>query len=403
MQVLHDALESAMGEAPGQVLEKLLEKKLAEQGVSTSDAEITRLRDAILAGQSDELSVKSWRPWMRGQVSIEITGEEVNEAAEKLLACLPGLVEDISTSLAADILRNLDRLWPRQRRWEVKNCRAFERRLRQRWGRAFDSLHMMLVITREYGDGMNTELRRPDFPEPHKMDILTRLHARGSQIANEILVLLESGLADGAMARWRTLHEVATIALFISANDDSLAERYALHQVIESRRACRDYIACQERLGYEPMDPDELRELDKQCAGLLERFGEPFGTNYGWASEVLGNKKPSFGDIERAAGIDHSRAHYRMASHNVHANPKGVFFKLGLLGEVDVLLAGPSNAGMSEPGQSAAIAMLQISGALMTLQPNLDGIVTLRVLQSMVDRVCDEFHGAHTQLAEDSA
>lgn len=193
---------------------------------------------------------------------------------------------------------------------------------------------------------------------------------------------------------------MATVALLIAANDDGLAERYALHQIIESRRACRDYGACQVRLGYEPMDPDDLLDLDKQYAGLLERFGEPFGTDYGWASEALDNKKPSFRDIERAAGIDHLRAHYRMASHNVHANPKGIFFKLGLLGDADVLLAGPSNAGMSEPGQGTAIAVLQVSSALLTLQPNVDGIVTLKVLQSMVDRVCDEFHRAHTQLAE---
>lgn len=143
--------------------------------------------------------------------------------------------------------------------------------------------------------------------------------------------------------------------------------------------------------------------LDEQCAALLRRFGEPFGTQCGWAAETLGNKRPTFADIERAAGIGHLRAHYGMASHNVHANPKGVFFKLGLLGEADILLAGPSNAGMSEPGQGAAIGMLQVSAALMTLQTNLDSIVTLNILQSMADRVCGEFHRAHVQLDVDSA
>lgn len=74
-----------------------------------------------------------------------------------------------------------------------------------------------------------------------------------------------------------------------------------------------------------------------------------------------------------------------------------------MLGEVDILLAGPSNAGLSEPGQSTAIAMLQVSAALMTLQPNLDGMVTLKMLHSMVDRARDEFHKAHIRLVEDSA
>ena len=39
-------------------------------------------------------------------------------------------------------------------------------------------------------------------------------------------------------------------------------------------------------------------------------------SDYGWASHHLGNPQPTFKDIERAAGIDHLRAHYRMASHN---------------------------------------------------------------------------------------
>lgn len=38
-----------------------------------------------------------------------------------------------------------------------------------------------------------------------------------------------------------------------------------------------------------------------------------------------------------------------IAEHNVHANPKGAFFKLGLLCEINILLGGPSNAGLVDP------------------------------------------------------
>ena len=229
MQMLQDALDSVMGEVPGLVLEKLLREKLSEQGVEPSDRDINRLRDAILGGHNDGLSLKSWRPWTREHVSLEITGDEINAAIEPLLSGLSNLGEDVSASVAANILDSLDRSWLKQKLSEDRQRRGFERRLRQRWRPAFEALQMMLVIAHEYGDGMNNDVR--------KMDILTRLHARGLQIANEILVLMKSGLADGAMARWRSFHEVAATALFMSSGDDVLAERYALHQVIESRRA----------------------------------------------------------------------------------------------------------------------------------------------------------------------
>jgi hypothetical protein len=42
-------------------------------------------------------------------------------------------------------------------------------------------------------------------------------------------------------------------------------------------------------------------------------------------------------------------------------NPEGVFFKLGLIGESEVLLAGPSNAGLTDPGHASALSLMQIS------------------------------------------
>jgi hypothetical protein len=112
--------------------------------------------------------------------------------------------------------------------------------------------------------------------------------------------------------------------------------------------------------------------------------------------------KPTFADIELAAGIDHLRAHYRMASHNVHANPKGVFFKLGLLKECQVLLSGPSNAGLADPGHGAAISLAQVSTTFGTLRPTFDNIVALKIIMQLVTEIGDDFAKAHSKLEEDS-
>jgi hypothetical protein len=109
--------------------------------------------------------------------------------------------------------------------------------------------------------------------------------------------------------------------------------------------------------------------------------------------------------MEIAARIDHFRAHYRMASHNVHSNPKGVFFKLGMLAESQVLLAGPSNAGLADPGHGAALSLSRVTAALLGLQqaPTLDNNVGLLMMVQLGDEIGDAFIQAHERLVADEA
>ena len=75
-----------------------------------------------------------------------------------------------------------------------------------------------------------------------------------------------------------------------------------------------------------------------------------------------------------------------MASDNVHANPKGAFFKLGILGESLVLLSGPSNAGLADPGHRAAYSLAHISATIAMLEPTIDNNMVLQVLiQLMIE------------------
>jgi len=282
--------------------------------------------------------------------------------------------------------------------------KGFEKRLHQRWGLGIDRLRMFLALSREFGDSVNTVFRDdPGAAHSNLMDVLVRLHARGCQVTHEVICLLRAGLADGAMARWRTLHEIAVVALFLSEHGEELAERYVIHQAVESLWAARDYQRCCGRLGYEPLSELEMQNLEKAFEQGVERYGSAFRTQYGWAAEVLRIDRPTLSDIERSVRIDHFRAHYRMASHNVHANPKGVFFKLGLLNEVDVLLAGPSNAGLADPGHSTALSLLQVSTALGLLKPTLDSLVLLRILTKLEDEVGEAFMEAHRRLEEEEA
>ena len=80
-----------------------------------------------------------------------------------------------------------------------------------------------------------------------------------------------------------------------------------------------------------------------------------------------------------------------MASHSVHANPKGAFFRLGLDDQAAILLAGPSSIGLSQAGQNTAISLNQITAQLVQLYPALDHLAVAKALLPLTNRVNQMF------------
>jgi hypothetical protein len=108
---------------------------------------------------------------------------------------------------------------------------------------------MIITIARELGENINKHVGAAGGGDrPQTFAVLINLHTRACQITDEILCLLGGGFADGAMARWRTLHEIVSVAYLIGRDGEELAERYVAHQIVESRKAARQYEAHRERL-----------------------------------------------------------------------------------------------------------------------------------------------------------
>lgn len=112
-------------------------------------------------------------------------------------------------------------------------------------------------------------------------------------------------------------------------------------------------------------------------------------------------KKPTFKDIEESGGIDHFRGHYRLASHGIHANPKGIFFSLTSISPTNMLLTGPSNAGLADAGHSTALSLTTISATLALLGSNLDHQVAVRAMDLLTEEIGATFLRAHEKLCRD--
>jgi hypothetical protein len=387
MNILQKLFESTSFE---RLTTKLITQKIEEKGYSLTDEQLAAIREQVGNSDEDRLTIE-----LPDDIDLQISIEEdditraLDEYAENLSEEMPRAVQQASEVVLADLRARAPEMLKEHE--EFKN--DFEKRLWHRWGKALELLKMFIVIATEAGEDFNGEFRALAAQEgDFKFDVLTRLHARSCQIANEVLTLLRSGYADGAHARWRSMHEVAVVGFFVSKFDQDVAERYLLHDVVESYRAALQYKCHSSRLGYEPLTNQELSTLQSSRQRLIDRFGDSYKNNYGWAAYALGKDNPTFSDIEEAIGLGHWRPHYKLASHNVHANPKGVSFKLGLYpSDQQLLLAGASDTGFADPGHSTTISLLQITTSLLTLKPNIDRLSVCQILSTLAEEIGNVF------------
>jgi hypothetical protein len=391
------------------VKKSVLKRAATKKGVSLSDEETESLVTAL----GDETNHSPDHVVIRGcGGEIAITATDLNAAFDDFRGEMDRRVNEVIRASTEKMPGGvLDRLYedaPRMRREHRGIARGFERRLYARWRQGLDRLKMLIVIAQEAGNAhlqdLRTRLNEPGAPATawriQTADAVVGLHVRACRIASEALCLLHGGHADGANARWRTLHEVATIANFLTERRGDTAARYLRHGAIGKLKSARQFQKHCTRLGYAPIATAEMQQLQREYDRAIREFGVEFETDYGWAAKAVGRTNPTFADIENSIKLNHWRPHFRMACHAVHAGSQGLFFSLG--SPTGQMYAGASNAGLADPGHSTAISLTLASTALLTFEPTLDGLVTCGVMRLLTDDIGDAFLRAHEQLERET-
>ena len=329
-----------------------------------------------------------------------LSNENSIDNLDDLEAIIADEIPELADTIAESILARIKKVAPAGLREKSEYQQPFEERLKNHWQKPLELLDLFISLATEAGDEFNRAyLDNAARSNDAVFRALTLLHARACQVASAILVLLRSGFADDAHARWRALHEISVVSHFISEQGQDMAERYLLHDNIQRYKLALKHREHARAINEEPVSREEFEELRAERDRLVARFGESFKKNYGWAASALGNTSLTFENIEKSVELKHWRPYYGMASHNVHANAHGAYFRLGLsLQTNDVLLAGPSNVGLADPGHSTAISLCQITAVLLTTKPNLDGIVIPKILLTLVDEIGEAFLQAHREL-----
>ncbi|MBN5402357.1 DUF5677 domain-containing protein [Serratia sp. T13T92] len=283
--------------------------------------------------------------------------------------------EDIEHFAALKMFEYLDEAKGEVLKEHYENLEAFRERLFTTWESPIKRLDALIYGCTEISDEVNSEYRTSPDIRSAKLNIATRLHARAVQVSCEISHLLKGGFADGAMARWRTLHETTAILIFIAEGDEDLAIRFTDFQSVHRRKAANRYNKYSEELGFTSFSSEDLSRFDLERNNIVGKYEAGFGNEFGWAAKALG-KEPGartrihFSDIEEFVELDFLRPHYGFANQYIHAGIDSIGFKLGTsLSNKDLLLCGPSNEGLLEPIQCTSLSLIQATQAIIAVSP----------------------------------
>jgi hypothetical protein len=323
------------------------------------------------------------RARLKRTTSQEESERVVSAAEEAVTKAIPQTLSESATLIADSVDRSRPRLLRERRRLEA----GFQKRLHRTWAEGIDRLETLVHAFMEFGEKYYQDGFHPDGDEsPALFRALSELHARSCRVAGEILCLMKAGFADGALARWRTLHEIAVVAQFLGKHGEATAERYLLHDAVRTSRAAERFAVHSAAMGWEPVDEDELRSLRAERDALVQRFGKAFRTDLGWAADVLSKERPGLDDLEADLGLAHWRSFYGWASDGVHAGPGGLR-PTGIQDHGEAfLVAGPTNAALADPGQYTALSLAQILSALIAHSKQLDYIAMYMAFNEQVKR-----------------
>lgn len=240
---------------------------------------------------------------------VESYDGEINDEAE----------EEILKMGVDVLLDELARQHDRAVREERENRDRMKESIRGTWGHALDFLDFFILVNQKSRRLIELVSDMDEKSENYQFDALIRLHVRASRVSREVVALLRAGFADGAMARWRTLHEIAAVATIIAEEGEVAGERYLKFKTAKDLfRVKTNYDDYFEELGFDEIPEEDVEELEEQTEELVDKFGEDFDDFNGWATAFVDSDgRVTITDLIEEAGLDEFLPFYALACDSI--------------------------------------------------------------------------------------
>lgn len=266
---------------------------------------------------------------------------------------------------------------------------GFEERNFARWKPSFDHLEMMWSVAQELGEMHGKDVKEEaEESGDTVMAALANIFPRALLVAQEVICLLKGGFADGALARWRSLHELTVTAMYISKHGEKAAVAYLLSFHFAARRAAHQLNEFSERARMDKFSQEDMKGFDERCEVAEQILGRKIEKDKLGEWPAITQTHSTFADLELDVGMDHWRPRYKWASAHTHAHHRPSEKLLGMVEATDhAHLVGASNSGLVDPFQMTAIALSQITAVYLLHTPNIDRIVHSQVLLKFADEM----------------
>ncbi len=420
---------------PESLFTRFIIDKMASHGVVVSDEgqnELKRIFISQIQANNAEIVIPS--EWIATHIPTEQSGlfenilfheideNETNQYKSDQLEKLDALELSLEDEAVESLSNSMYQIWDKQKVEIIakeKLAQAeFTKYLNQVWGEALDKLQTLICFCLE----KVVEFRDSYATQPTKVkdwvfDALTYIYARGSLTSKAILILLKEGYADDAYARWRTLHEITVIAVFIEQKGNFFAEAYLLHGVIKEQHILKEHKNGLENFGYIMPDSKYADAIDKEVEKLKRRYPNRYMDQYGWATTAFPPRSSgkyemvTFKQIEEEVDFDVFRPFYEFANNNIHGGSYALDFQFGLpsslnLGKKEkIFLAGASSFGIEEVGQKTVMSLVNLTTTVLmgnylknTSDRNIEYRALVKTIYKFADETFDAFDKAYNTL-----
>lgn len=319
----------------------------------------------------------------------------------------------LSAMCSGDLSRQtIDRLSHElQKRIEVfskslsKNKAKYKKLRLQLWDDALSGLRYLNEVSLELGV-LFDDAHSGEAINGYKRLVVRKLHGRSIQVANEIITLLEEGYPNGALARWRSLYELQILLEFFALKqDDELHKMYYDHGIYNAYKFENN----RRKEGYKEYTTKAFNELKASVEKMkveydMSKFKEDFGWAYKYISQIVPKRKRlCFSDIEGQVDPEKKLKHYyKIACAMTHLDSFGTFENMSVLDNSSATPLGPSNCGLSDPGQLTAISICRIMAAYNQLMHTTLGDVILKIVSGQENFILEAFNSAQKAIEDNS-
>lgn len=335
----------------------------------------------------------------------EITDDRLNEMVQSIYS--ESSISEVSKPVFDTLLIETPEMVESNRLEKLE----FESRLQKRWMGALYKLGAVIQISMENGMSIIDKYveENNSSNSDSVFDVLMKLQAKAVVISQEIQTLLKSGFVDGAMSRWRSLHECNVFFTVLSNKYDDklftkkLIKRYLDYSIVEAYQEINKYKKMDDQFVVDDLNINEIKNDYKK---VLKKYGNEYKRPNEWARPFFTNKRRIyFSDLEKLAGVDTLTMYYKQANYQIHASPTGIYNSLAMINNPKIervgYVFGPSNYGLSIPGQLTVISLSQITIKLLLLEPNMDRLVIAKVLNKFVEKATVKFDEIQNEIEQE--